>query len=110
MVYNFMAEKKLLDRARDRIRVKHYSLRTEQTYLHWMKEFILFHDKRHPTDIGVPEVEAYLTHLAVERNVAASTQNVALQAILFLYKEVLDVELAGTTPCAPKKTNACLLC
>lgn len=90
-----MAEKKLLDRARDRIRVKQYSIRTEQSYLHWMKEFILFHNKRHPAEMGVPEVEAYLTYLAVERTVAPSTQNVAMQAILFLYREVLGVELAG---------------
>lgn len=98
-----MAEKKLLDRARDRIRVKHYSIRTEQTYLHWMKEFILFHNNRHPADMGVPEVEAYLTHLAVERKVAPSTQNVAMQAILFLYREVLDIELTGINALRAKK-------
>ncbi|MBX2997609.1 MAG: integron integrase [Caldilineaceae bacterium] len=98
-----MAEKKLLDRARDRIRVKHYSIRTEQTYLQWMKDFILFHHKRHPAEMGSPEVEAYLTHLAVERNVAPSTQNVAMQAILFLYKEVLDIHLTGIDALRAKK-------
>lgn len=98
-----MAEKKLLDRARDRIRVKHYSIRTEQTYLHWIKDFILFHGKRHPADMGVTEVEAYLTHLAVRRKVAPSTQNVALQAILFLYKEVLGIELTGINALRAKK-------
>jgi integron integrase len=98
-----MAEKKLLDRARDLIRVKHYSIRTEQTYLHWMKEFILYHNKRHPAEMGAPEVEGYLTHLAVDRNVAPSTQNVAMQAILFLYKEVLDIHLTGINALRAKK-------
>ena len=98
-----MAEKKLLDRARDLIRVKHYSIRTEETYLHWMKEFILFHNKRHPAEMGAPEVEAYLTHLAVDRNVAPSTQNVAMQSILFLYKQVLGAELTGIQALRAKK-------
>ncbi len=98
-----MAEKKLLDRARDRIRVKQYSIRTEQTYLNWMKDFILFHGKRHPANMGVTEVETYLTHLAVRRKVAPSTQNVALQAILFLYKEVLGIELTGINALRAKK-------
>lgn len=98
-----MAEKKLLDRARDLLRIKHYSIRTEQTYLHWMKEFILYHNKRHPAEMGIPEVEAYLTHLAVDRNVAPSTQNVAMQAILFLYKEVLGIHLTGIDALRAKK-------
>jgi integron integrase len=98
-----MAEKKLLDRARDLIRVKHYSIRTEQTYLHWMTEFILFHNKRHPAEMGAAEVEAYLTHLAVERKVAPSTQNVAMQSILFLYRELLGVELTGINALRAKK-------
>jgi integrase len=98
-----MAEKKLLDRARDLIRVKHYAIRTEQTYLHWMKDFILFHNKRHPAEMGVREVEAYLTHLAVERNVAPSTQNVAMQAILFLYREVRGIHLTGINALRAKK-------
>jgi site-specific recombinase XerD len=98
-----MAEKKLLDRARDLIRVKHYSIRTEQTYLHWMKQFILYHNKRHPADMGGPEVEAYLTHLAVDRNVAPSTQNVAMQAILFLYREVRGIHLTGINALRIKK-------
>src|SRR3990167_3090967 len=66
---------KLLDRVRDRIRRKGYSLRTEKSYAHWIKRFILFHGKRHPQDLGAPEVEAFLTSLAVERDVAAATQN-----------------------------------
>ncbi|HET7314667.1 integron integrase [Salinisphaera sp.] len=84
---------KLLDQVRDRIRLKHYSIRTETTYLAWIRRFILFHGKRHPKDMGKPEVEAFLTHLAVDRHVAASTQNQALNAVLFLYKEVLGTEL-----------------
>ena len=84
---------KLLDQVRQRIRVLHYSIRTEKSYVDWIKRYILFHGKRHPKDMGRPEVEAFLTHLATERNVAANTQNLALAAILFLYKEVLGQEL-----------------
>ncbi len=84
---------KLLDRLREKVRLKHYSIRTEQVYIDWARRFILFHGKRHPKDMGAPEVEAFLTHLAVERNVAASTQNQAKSALLFLYKEVLGIEL-----------------
>ena len=65
----------LLDQLRAKIRLKHYSIRTEEAYVQWCKRFILFHHKRHPAEMGVPEVEQYLTHLAVNRNVAASTQN-----------------------------------
>ena len=84
---------KLLDQVRLRMRAKHYSLRTEQSYLHWIKRFILFHGKRHPRDMGAPEVEAFLTALAVELKVAAATQNLALAAVLFLYREILGVDL-----------------
>jgi integron integrase len=84
---------RLLDRVRDRLRVKHYSYRTEQSYVHWIKRFILFHGKRHPVDMGAAEVEAFLSHLATDREVAAGTQNQAKHAVLFLYKEVLGVDL-----------------
>ena len=84
---------RFLDRVRERIRFKHYSLRTEDSYVQWIKRFILFHGKRHPAEMGAVEVEAFLTHLAVEGNVAASTQNQARSALLFLYKEVLGSEL-----------------
>lgn len=84
---------KLLDQLRDKIRLKHYSIRTEQVYLDWARRFILFHDKRHPKDMGAADVVAFLTHLAVERHVSASTQNQAKSALLFLYKEVLGIEL-----------------
>lgn len=80
---------RLFDLARDAIRRLHYSRRTEETYLHWMKRFILFSGKRHPREMGAAEVTAFLSHLAVERHVAAATQNQALAALLFLYKEVL---------------------
>jgi integrase len=80
---------KLLDQVRDAIRTRHYSYRTEQAYVGWIRRFILFHGKRHPAEMGKPEIEQFLTGLAVQRNVAASTQNQALAAILFLYKDVL---------------------
>ena len=84
---------KLLDRMREIIRVKHYSLATEKNYLQWARRFILFHGKRHPRDMGAAEVEAFLSSLATQRNVSASTQNQAMHAILFLYRDVLGIEL-----------------
>jgi integrase len=87
------AKPRLLDQVREKIRLKHYSIRTEQAYVDWIKRYILFHDKRHPENMGKEDVEKFLTHLAVERHVAASTQNQALSAILFLYQEVLGHEL-----------------
>ncbi|MGH8475285.1 MAG: phage integrase N-terminal SAM-like domain-containing protein [Methylococcales bacterium] len=85
---------KLLDQLRNRIRVKHYSIRTEQAYVDWCRRFVLFHGKRHPSEMGKIEVEAFLTDLAVAGRVSASTQNQAKSAILFLYREVLQQELA----------------
>ena len=82
-----------LELCRQKIRLKHYSLRTEQAYLDWIKRFILFHGKRHPAELGAPGVEAFLTHLAVDRGVSASTQNQAKSALLFMYKEVLGAQL-----------------
>lgn len=84
---------KLLDQVIERIRVLHYSRSTEKTYTYWIKCFILFHNKRHPRDMGAAEVEAYLSHLATARDVAAGTQNQAMHAILFLYKQVLGIDL-----------------
>ena len=84
---------KLIDQVRDRLRVKHYSIRTEQTYVDWIKRYIFFHDKRHPKDMGAEDVEAFLTHLAVAGKVSASTQNQAKSALLFLYREVLTIQL-----------------
>ena len=84
---------KLLDQVRDVIRRKHFSIRTEEAYTNWIRRFILFHAKRHPRDMAEAEVTEFLTHLAREGKVAGSTQNQALSALLFLYKEVLKQEI-----------------
>ena len=84
---------KLLDQVRETLRIKHYALRTEQAYVNWIKRFILFHDKRHPREMGVTEVRAFLAHLSVEEHVSASTQTQALSALLFLYRQVLNLPL-----------------
>lgn len=94
---------KLLDQLRDVLRTQHYSLRTEKAYVAWSRRFILFHQKRHPKDMGAAEVEAFLSHLALERKVAASTQNQALSAILFLYREVLHQELDSVNAVRARK-------
>ena len=86
-------QKKLLDVARDVLRRKHYSIRTEEAYTGWMLRYILFHNKRHPGDMRTEEIEAFLTHLAVDKNVSASTQNQAFNAVLFLYRNVLNISL-----------------
>src|SRR5262249_46681185 len=86
---------KLLDQVRDVIRRKHYSIRTEQAYIDWIRRFIIYHGKRHPAEMAEKEVAEFLTHLARDLNVAASTQNQALSALLFLYKEVLKKRSAG---------------
>jgi site-specific recombinase XerD len=84
---------KLLDRVRQRCRVRHLAPKTEQAYVGWIRRFILFHHKRHPLEMGGPQVAEFLTQLAVARRVAASTQNQALSALLFLYREVLEKDL-----------------
>lgn len=84
---------KLLDKLRQALRSRHYSHRTEQTYIMWVKRFIYFHHVRHPAEMAEPEINAYLTHLAVKNRVSASTQNQALSALLFLYRHVLDWEI-----------------
>lgn len=86
-------EPRLLDRVRSEIRVRHYSPRTEKAYVEWIRRFILFHDKRHPREMGGEEVSAFLTHLAMQRRVAAATQNQALGALAFLYRSVLRMPL-----------------
>lgn len=88
-----LGKRKLLDQVRDAIRLRHYSIRTEQAYTDWIRRFIVFHNKRHPCEMADAEVTEFLTHLARVGNVAASTQNQALSALLFLYKEVLKVEI-----------------
>jgi integron integrase len=84
---------KLLDRVRQAIRLRHYSRRTEEVYVDWVKRFILFHGKRHPEEMGAAEVKMFLSYLATDKQVAASTQNQAFSALLFLYKAVLEQEL-----------------
>jgi len=84
---------KLLDQVRDVVRKKHYSIRTEQAYVSWIRKYILFHRKRHPKDMGEKEISQYLSYLASDQRVASSTQNQALNAIVFLYKHVLRIEL-----------------
>lgn len=88
-----MQKPKLLDEARNVARLKHLSYKTEKSYLHYIREYILFHDKRHPSVMGAAEIRAFLSHLAVNKNVAASTQNIAFSALLFLYREVLKSDM-----------------
>src|SRR5512132_1252314 len=88
-----MAGPKLLDRVRMAVRARHYSIRTEEAYVTWARRYILFHGKKHPSAMGAEEINAFLTHLAVERHVSASTQNQALSAILFLYQKVLGEDV-----------------
>lgn len=96
---------KLLDRARESLRQKNYSYRTEQTYLSWMKRFILFHNKRHPREMREQEIESYLTFLAVKKKVAPSTQNQALNALIYLYDQVLGIELGDINALRPRKSQ-----
>ena len=85
--------KKLLEQYSEALRTRHYSLRTEETYVGWVRQFILYHNKRHPKEMGVPEINDFVTHLVNQKSVSASTQNQAISAILFLYRNVLQVEL-----------------
>ncbi len=84
---------KLLDKVKVRIRLKGYSIRTEKSYVSWIRRFIIFHNKRHPTELGKTEIEAFLSHLVMNLDVSSSTQNQAFNAILFLYNQVLDSEM-----------------
>lgn len=90
-----MSQPKLLDQVRRALRLKHFSIRTEEAYTRWTKRYVLFHGKRHPAEMGAPEIQAFLSHLATEGQVAASTQNQAFNALLFLYRSVLGVELGA---------------
>ena len=92
---------KLLDRVRAEIRIRHYSRRTEEAYVHWIRRYILFHGKRHPKELGAPHITAFLTSLATVASVAASTQNQAFSAVMFLYRDVLHQEL-GEIEHAPR--------
>jgi len=96
---------KLLDQVRAKCRLQHLAKRTEEAYVGWIRKFILFHHKRHPLEMGVSEVEVYLTHLAVEQHVAASTQNQALCALLFLYRHVLGKPLPPVDALRAKRSS-----
>jgi site-specific recombinase XerD len=105
--------KKLLDQLRDHIRIRHYSLRTEEAYVGWVRRFILFHNKRHPLEMGSGEINQFIAYLAVERHMSASSQNQAMSAILFLYRHVLHVKLDGVrietvNPRKPKRVPSVL--
>jgi integron integrase len=97
--------KKLLDQVRDAIRLKHYSYRTEQAYVGWIKRYLYFHGVRHPSEMDASEVKAFLTHLAVKENIAASTQNQAISALLFLYREVLHQDLGPVDALRAKRSK-----
>jgi integron integrase len=106
-------EKKLLDRYSETLRNRHYSLRTEKTYLSWVRQFILYHNKRHPREMSVAEINAFITYLVNEKNIAASTQNQVISSILFLYRHVLDIQLDETAlipirPTKPKRVPTVL--
>ena len=90
-----MKKKKLLDIVRDKIRVKHYSISTERTYVYWIKYYIFFHNKTHPINMGKAEIESFLTYLAVNKKVSPTTQNQAFSAILFLYRDVLGIDMSS---------------
>ena len=92
------ARPRLLDRVRQAIRMRHYSRRTEQAYVDWVRRFALFHDKRHPETTGAADIRAFLSWLATQRHVSASTQNQALSALLFLYRRVLQIEIGPWIP------------
>lgn len=96
---------RLLDAVREQIRLRNFSIRTEQVYVDWCKRFILFHGKRHPAEMGSPELEAFLTHLAIQRNVSASTQNQARSAVLFMYRHVLNMQLPWLTEVVRAKAS-----
>ncbi len=89
-----LVKKKLLDIVRDKIRFKHYSIKTEKSYTSWIKHYIFYHNKKHPIEMAKPEIEAFLTHLAVDKKVSPSTQNQAFSALLFLYKEVFGMDMS----------------
>jgi len=101
-------QKKLLEQVRDTLRTKHYAYSTEQSYIDWIQRYILFHDKRHPQDMGAAEIEAFLTYLAVEGNVSASTQNQALSALIFLYRNVLKQPLGDSIDAVRAKQSKSL--
>lgn len=106
-----MPPPRLMEQVRGEIRTRHYSRRTEDAYVHWIRRFIVFHGRRHPRELGAPEITAFLTWLAVERHVAASTQNQALSGVLFLYRQVLHRRSGPCSCCrGPECRRRCQLC
>jgi len=99
---------KLLDQVRALIRTRHYSIRTEEAYTSWIKQYILFHDKKHPIEMGTDHITSFLSYLAEQRKVAASTQNQAFNAILFLYRDVLQVDVGAINGVTRAKKPKCL--
>ncbi len=93
LLFRMSDKPRLLDQVRHAVRVRHYSYRTEQQYVAWIRRFIIFHGRRHPFELGGPEVEAFLSHLAADCDVSAATQAQALAALLFLYKAVMGIDL-----------------
>ena len=109
----YTKNKKLLDQYREALRNRHYSLRTEKTYISWVRQYIIHHEKRHPREMGVPEINDFITHLVNQKTVSASTQNQAISAILFLYRNVLNLQLDETAlisirPGKPKRVPVVL--
>ena len=98
------SQPKLLDRVRDAIRTRHYSPWTAEAYVHWIRRYIVFHGKRHPSTLAASDISTFLTWLAVERRVSASTQNQALSAVLLLYKAVLAIEIGPVPPVVRART------
>ncbi|WP_203218776.1 phage integrase N-terminal SAM-like domain-containing protein [Vibrio sp. S11_S32] len=94
---------RLQERFRNTIYQHHYSIRTEQTYWYWIKRFLYFHHKQHPTKLAAGDIEDFLTHLAVDRQVAPATQNIAFNALMFLYNKVLRIEMTGVNATRAKK-------
>ena len=102
---------RLLEQVRQAIRTRHYSDRTEKAYIHWIKRYILFHDKRHPAEMAEPEIGRFLSSLATDRHVSASTQNQAFNALLFLYQEIAQTDRTHRRAwCAPSGRSGCRSC
>ncbi len=98
-------EPKLLDQVRNSLRQRNYSYRTEKTYIGWIKRYILFHNKKHPKEMGEKEIGEYLTYLAVQKKVAPSTQNQALNSIIYLYKHILKIDLGEIQALRPRSSK-----
>lgn len=101
---------RLMDQVREVLRFHHYAYNTEKSYISWILKYIRFHNKKHPKDMGKQEIEAFLSHLAINRNVSASTQNQAFNALLFLYREVLNLDMELDIRAARARTSPAPAC